>query len=202
MPATNSHSPKYIEKRQQALDAAAHVFAEKGFHGASTGDIAAAMGIKQGSLYYYFSSKEEALEEVCVAGLAGYLKRMELAIAAADSVEDGLYSVIRNHLMSYAEDDDRLLVHNKERLYLPKVRRRRLKALGRKYRRELQQLIQKGIESDDLRADVDPKFAAQAVIGICNAFGERVFRRMTISVDELSKHCTGLLLEGLQPRFS
>ena len=41
----------------------AAVFAEKGFHGASTQDIANRLGINQAALYYYFPSKEAALEE-------------------------------------------------------------------------------------------------------------------------------------------
>jgi AcrR family transcriptional regulator len=56
---------KYDRKFRRARDAAASVFAEKDYYGASTGDIAERLNIKQGSLYYYFSSKEIALEEVC-----------------------------------------------------------------------------------------------------------------------------------------
>jgi len=47
---------KYAQKKVFAIEAAAEVFARKGFHGATTQDIAEAMGIKQGSLYYYFKS--------------------------------------------------------------------------------------------------------------------------------------------------
>ena len=41
----------------QIIEAAARVFAERGFHGATTQDIADVLGIRQASLYYYFSSK-------------------------------------------------------------------------------------------------------------------------------------------------
>ena len=60
----NPDSPKYQQQKLSAIRAAAAVFARKGYHGASTTDIANELGIKQGSLYYYFSSKEEALEQV------------------------------------------------------------------------------------------------------------------------------------------
>ena len=53
------HRKKYARKKLLAIEAAARVFAEKGFHGATTQDIAAQMGIQQGSLYYYFKSKEQ-----------------------------------------------------------------------------------------------------------------------------------------------
>jgi len=55
-------SRKYARKKVVAIEAAARVFADKGFHGATTQDIASEMGIQQGSLYYYFKSKEQALQ--------------------------------------------------------------------------------------------------------------------------------------------
>ncbi|HZD25745.1 MAG TPA: helix-turn-helix domain-containing protein, partial [Alphaproteobacteria bacterium] len=49
-------------RHREIMDAAAAVFSEKGFHGASTRDIAERVGLRQGSLYYHFPSKEAALE--------------------------------------------------------------------------------------------------------------------------------------------
>ena len=58
----------------QIIEAAARVFAERGFHGATTQDIADVLGIRQASLYYYFSSKEAALELVCIKGVEGFFE--------------------------------------------------------------------------------------------------------------------------------
>ena len=58
----------------QIIEAAARVFAERGFHGATTQDIADVLGIRQASLYYYFSSKEAALELVCLRGVEGFFE--------------------------------------------------------------------------------------------------------------------------------
>ena len=56
------------------MEAAARVFAERGYHGASTQDIADVLGIRQASLYYYFRSKEMALEQVCMQGVGGFFE--------------------------------------------------------------------------------------------------------------------------------
>ena len=53
----------------EIIEAAARVFAERGYHGASTQAIADVLGIRQASLYYYFPSKEVALEQVCMLGV-------------------------------------------------------------------------------------------------------------------------------------
>ena len=79
-PARRSPSPPAagartrIAARREIIEAAARVFAERGFHGASTQDIADVLGIRQASLYYYFPSKEVALELVCLQGVEGFFE--------------------------------------------------------------------------------------------------------------------------------
>ena len=58
MKPRNTDNEKSQQHKLDAVRAAASVFSEKGFHGASTKDIAQRLGMKQGSLYYYFDSKE------------------------------------------------------------------------------------------------------------------------------------------------
>ena len=199
MKPKNTASPKYQGQKQAAIRAAASVFAEKGFHGASTGDIAARLGIKQGSLYYYFDSKEEALEEVCLFGLSQYVENMD-AIAAADEHFDArLFAVVSNHLGRYREKCEALKVHNDERLYLPSERRRRLKALGSHYRELLESIIDKGKDEGAVRAAVDSHFMAQSIIGMCNGLGELIVRDPDIDVFALARKTTDLLLHGAVP---
>ena len=64
--------------REEILDAAAELFTSRGYAATSTRMIADAVGVRQASLYYHFTSKEEILEEL----LAGTV-RPSLALAAA-----------------------------------------------------------------------------------------------------------------------
>jgi AcrR family transcriptional regulator len=65
------------------LAAAADLFARKGYHGTSTREIAAAVGIKQPSLFHWFASKEAILRKLAERALVGptalldYLERTE-----------------------------------------------------------------------------------------------------------------------------
>ena len=59
---------KRDRRRAEMLDAAATVFARKGYFAATMQDIAEIVGVRSASLYYYFGSKEAALEEVCRLG--------------------------------------------------------------------------------------------------------------------------------------
>lgn len=49
------------ERKDQILDAAAAVFAEKGVHESRMDDIVEKSGLSKGSLYWYFESKDEIL---------------------------------------------------------------------------------------------------------------------------------------------
>jgi len=180
-----------------AIRAAATVFADKGFHGASTRDIADQLGIKQGSLYYYFDSKEEALEEVCLYGIRDYAEHMTSIANSEQDFAARLLAVITNHLTSYREKNEALKVHNDERLYLPPARRNRLKQLGSQYRRQLEAIIDEGKDCGALRADIDSHFVAQSIIGVCNALGELIVRDSQINIFDVVQKTNDLLLNGL-----
>lgn len=50
------------ERRNEILDAAEELFAQKGFDGTSTNDILEKVGIARGTLYYHFKSKEDIMD--------------------------------------------------------------------------------------------------------------------------------------------
>jgi AcrR family transcriptional regulator len=191
---------RYQQHRAQAILAAASVFSEKGFHGATTKDIAERLGIKQGSLYYYFSSKEEALEEVCLFGIRDYVQRMDQIAANDQPFEAKLIAILTSHLSSYRERNEALKVHNDERLYLPPEKRTRLKELGTHYREKLEAIFEEGVSDGTLRKSLDCHFAAQSVIGICNAWGDIIVRDPGLDMFAVIQKCSDLLLDGFRER--
>ena len=196
----NTESQKYQQQRLQAIRSAAAVFAEKGFHGSSTRDIAEHMGIKQGSLYYYFKSKEEALGEVCLFGIEDYVAHMKVIAASDQSFESKLTATITSHLSSYRERNEALKVYNDERLYLPQEKRSNLKLLGSGYRQSLEEIFEEGKQGGALRESLDCHFAAQAVIGICNAWGDIIVRDPDVDLFEIIQKCADLLMNGFREK--
>jgi AcrR family transcriptional regulator len=197
---SNTGTHKYEQQRQTAIRSAAAVFAEKGFHGACTKDIAERMGIKQGSLYYYFKSKEEALGEVCIYGIQDYTLHMKSIADSDQPFEAKLTATVTSHLSSYRERNEALKVYNDELLYLPKERRRRLKKLGSVYRQRLEGIFEEGKKGGAIKQSVDCHFAAQAVIGLCNAWGDLIVRDPDLDLFEVIQKCTDLLINGLKNR--
>lgn len=195
---SGTHTEKYEQQRREAIRSAAAVFAEKGYHGSSTRDIAEYMGIKQGSLYYYFKSKEDALTEVCLYGMQDYVERMNSISSSDQTFREKLVATITSHITKYREKNEALRVYNAERLYLPESKRTRLKELGTGYRQQLEQIFAEGIEKGEVRSSIDCQFAAHAVIGMCNAWGEFIDRHPDMDLCQLIENCVDLLINGFK----
>jgi TetR/AcrR family transcriptional regulator, cholesterol catabolism regulator len=75
--------PRQDNRRAQLLDAAARLFSERGFHATSMRDIAKAVGMLSGSIYYHFESKDEILLAIFDEGT----RRVDEAVAAAVALE-------------------------------------------------------------------------------------------------------------------
>ena len=188
--------PRAIKTRDRILREAARMFALKGFHGATTEDIATEMGIKQGSLYYYFKSKEQALQDVCEYGFQNYVKRMQKICAKQQPFEAKLLAIITSHLSNYRQKNNAMKVHNDQRLYLPKERRVLLKELGTLYRQLLEETLVQGFEQKVVRNDVDTHFVAYSVIGICNSWGAMLVRDDGLDLYDTIEQCSDFILRG------
>ena len=65
-------SSTWRTRREELVDAAARLFAERGYHGTSMADLAEAMGVQKGSLYSLTESKQELLVTVTRDGAASF----------------------------------------------------------------------------------------------------------------------------------
>src|SRR5688572_32505696 len=111
--------PSRRRRAPEIIEAAARVFAERGFHGATTQDIADVLGIRQASLYYYFPSKEGALEAVCLKGVEGFFEAAKAIAAGPGSAANRLARLIDSHLSPLIDRGDFVKVFLNERQHLP-----------------------------------------------------------------------------------
>lgn len=89
------------EKRRQILDGAREVFRAKGYEGASMDAIAKAAGVSKGTLYVYFTNKDELFEQLITD------EKQELA-AALDAFQPPAES-FRENLRAFAISFNELL---------------------------------------------------------------------------------------------
>jgi TetR/AcrR family transcriptional regulator, cholesterol catabolism regulator len=92
-------------QREDILIAAANVFQERGYQGATMADIAAKVRLTAGSLYHHFpAGKRDLLLAVLNEGLDIVLKQVDEAIAAGQSPEETLRRMIEIHVLGVTQN--------------------------------------------------------------------------------------------------
>jgi AcrR family transcriptional regulator len=165
-----SGKPGRAPRRRQSeiLEAAARVFHEKGYEATSIQDIADAVGILKGSLYYYIDSKEDLLYEILERAHEEALQNVE----QVSEVEGGALARIRAfvelHLAFNARNLVRMGVFFHDFRSLGDERLAVILEARRSYERFLRELIRDGQAEQVVCPDVDPKLAAVAILGMTN----------------------------------
>lgn len=187
-------------RTEEVLAAAAAVFAERGFHGASTQDIADRLGMRQASLYYYFASKEAALEQVCQRGIEGIIRDTEVIAAAPGSVTDRLAMVMRRHVEPLAGNCASVRAYLHEVRFLPRETRRRIGRLARRYERVVEALLEEGIAAGEMRADLDIGIARDAILAMCNHAAHWPGKEPGGAMKHVAEELIRLVLRGIATR--
>jgi AcrR family transcriptional regulator len=191
---------KYRRRHGEIIDAAATVFARKGYHGASTKDIADRLGIRQGSLYYYVPSKEAALEEVCLIGVEGFLRRLNAVRAGPGTPAEKVRAAIVGHLEPTRDRHNYVRTFLSSRHYLPPMARRNISRLTRDYERLFEALVREGVTSGQFRPDLDCRLATLGIMGMCNAAVTWYGLEEGASIERIASEFAAMVLDGLKQR--
>jgi len=186
------------KRLSEVIDAAAKVFPRRGYHGASTQDIADVLGIRQASLYYYFESKEAALEAVCASGVEDYATRAQRILKSAESASEKVARLVFHHLAPMEERLDFTVVFLRERRFLPQPARKRIRAIERRYERVIQTIIELGVLSREFRADLDTRLATLALLGLGNSAALWFGREPGLSLDRITQSYVDLLVRAFR----
>ena len=160
---------RVLRRADEIIDAAARVFAQRGYHGTTTQAIADVLSMRQASLYYYFPSKEAALELVCARGTDGFVEGAEAVMESTGTPLEKLTRLIAAHLAPIDTMPDYVRVFINERRYLPTASRHRIGRKSRRIERFFENVILAGIADGSIRPSADARLAMLAVLGMCNA---------------------------------
>jgi AcrR family transcriptional regulator len=117
---TQVKDPELVaRRRKQIADAAVKLFIAKGFHKTTTRQIARAAGSSVGSLYEYFTSKEDILYMVCETIHAEVERGVSEAMSRASGGRDALAEVVREYFMVCNRMSDFILLIYQETRSLP-----------------------------------------------------------------------------------
>jgi TetR/AcrR family transcriptional regulator, cholesterol catabolism regulator len=182
-------------RREELTRQAARLFAQKGYHGTSIGEIAEALGVQKGSLYAHIKSKQDLLYETMAEGARAFH-------AGVDSIPEDLPATekirlaLRSHLRVVADQLDVATVFVQEWRYLEGERRDEILAERRRYEERIRALFREGRDLGELRSDLDDSTAALLALSAANwAYTWLAPGRDT---DDLADRFYDLLLNGMR----
>jgi AcrR family transcriptional regulator len=182
-------------RRAELTREAARLFAERGYHGTSIGDLAKAMGVQKGSLYAHIESKQDLLYEATREGAQAFH-------AALDSIPDDLRVTerirlaLRAHLRVVKEQLDVATVFVREWRYLEGERAAEFLAERRRYEERFRALFREGRERGELRTDLDDQAAVLLVLSAAN--WAYTWLPPDADTDELADRFLGILVDGVR----
>lgn len=120
-------------RRVEILAAAAELFARRGYHGVTIGDLGGAVGLTGPALYRHFSGKDAVLAEMLLDISERLLSEGSARVAMAPAPEEALDALLRWHI-DFALDNPALItVHERELDNVPQPERREIRRLQRSY---------------------------------------------------------------------
>lgn len=155
-------------RRDELLQTAARLFCHKGYHATTMKDIAAELEILPGSLYHHITSKQSLLVEIMQRGIQALLDYVEPVVAGDDPPPTKLAKLIEFHVKAITTHPHVLTVFLHELKSLPSERRAEQLALRNRYEHLLTRIIEEGQASGAFRAQMNPRMATFAILGMLN----------------------------------
>ena len=154
--------------RNEILVAAAHLFAEKGYSECNLRELAERVGMKAGSFYYHFKSKEDILDELLVVSIGLVSDAVKKAMAAEGpdaSIRSRLVAAMRAHITAFLTRDDNSNAFMRVWEHMSPAMKRRKRETRREYAAIWYDLIEEGIREGLLRDDMEVRLVVPFVIG-------------------------------------
>ncbi len=192
MPRRKADTGLEPNRRAELLRAAAKLFVEKGFDATTTRDIAEAVGMRSGSPFYHFRSKQELLKAAMIEGLDAGRERLAAAIDGIADPERRLRVLVRTHLGTLLEGDCRSPLLVSETRALDDKARTEIAAAFDRYQVPWQQTLDELAQVGTLASAAPP--VRLLLFGMLNWSSHWYRPDGKLSVDELADAAVAMLI--------
>ena len=154
--------------RQRFLDAAAKVFATRGYAHTRLSDVAREANAHAGGIYYYFASREVLVSEVLDIATLRSIEKLNAALDALPSTtnaRDRLLAAAIALLEGIMAQDFFNLAHNRIHAQVPEEVRERHRPLLHRFFSIWRDIVTEGQKRGEIRDDVDPTILRLTIVG-------------------------------------
>jgi len=190
--------PKSAITRQRILDAAARAFSLRGYAATTINDIAMTAEMQGGSIYYYFGSKDDILQEVLDVGITRVFSAVRLAIGslpATSAFSEKLEAAVTAHLTMLLQQGDYTSANIRVFEQAPDAVKRQNRKLRAAYGEYWGRLLSDGQRSGAIRKDVDLMVLRLLLLGAMN-WAVTWYRPDHLPVSSLARNICDIVLNG------
>jgi AcrR family transcriptional regulator len=196
--AAGSSAPRERRNREQeVIDAAIDLFFRKGYATASIQDVADAVGVLKGSLYYYIDSKEDLLFRIFQESHA----QASQIVAEAEALDapplEQLRFYLERYVIWYLENVERVSLYFSELRHLTGERRVTVRAQRDLYDGFLRGRILAARDAGEVPADVDVRYMTFFLLGAINEMPSWYRRDGPASPQTLAREYADIALGAL-----
>jgi AcrR family transcriptional regulator len=194
------------EKKDQIIEVAIREFAGKGFSRTTINDIAKAAGIGKGTVYEYFSNKEEIVHEtfrffmhsmepdfqaILISGVPAKEKLRQILDAFSHSIDSGYHHELMELMFEFwseaIQDKGSKGVMFEEMVKFYQV-----------YREIFADIIIEGMGDGSFRKDINPRSTAAMIVGTLDGLMVQwILERETLDFQDILKTVTITVLDGI-----
>ena len=194
--AEPTRSEKWTARRDAIVDTSAHVFAQSGYHATGIAELCEVNGLGKGAFYHYIGSKEELLAAIHDRVMDEVLLGADRVAEAGGSPSAQLAMLGDELLDVIYRYPDHVWVFLHEFPALTEERAERFRVRRREYERQVERVLQEGIDAGEFRA-VDPKLTAMAWLGMHNYTYLWLKPGGSLTAREVGKRFATIFIDGI-----
>lgn len=194
-----SHDTEAPATRERVLLEAARLFRHHGYAATTLREVADAAGVKAGSIYYHFESKEEILGEVLDKGIMIVAEAVRTRIEAlpeSASWRERIAAGIEGHLWGMLHYGDFTSANMRIYGQIPSSAKNRHKVIRRAYADYWDHLFESALASGELRHDTSTAIIRLFVIGALNWTVEW-YNPQRGSFQDFARQITVIVFDGI-----
>lgn len=194
---SESSAPRAIKRKASILDAACTVFARDGYANSTVRMIANEAGTTVPTMYKYFPTKENILENLFDQSLEKMQENIESHIQTGRTTEEKLSLAIDAIMKNYAKYPRNLMLMYFEHRSLGPKARDNFRKKSNRYTKIIGDLLVEG-KQNGLFTITDPEIAANVFLSSCTVWPLRNWSVGEYGIDKVTRETKDMILNGLK----
>jgi AcrR family transcriptional regulator len=189
------------DRRELIVSTAAEMFARKGIRSTTVREIADAVGVLSGSLYHYFSSKDEIVQEILTGFLDTIRARYDEVLAHDQGADETLREFVLTSLQVARQQPDATAIYQNELRYLREAPQYKdVQAASAEVQRAWLGIIERGVADGTFRDDIAPRVFHRLIRDAVWLSGRGQHPDADYSTEQLADAITTVFLDGFSAR--